>query len=602
MLHHGASYWAEGEIPSLEQGLRAEDKAHIALLTPFHVQDWASKKIEEYTELLRALKAVYNAAAPINRKSPPELLVEVFSHLKPGSTVDRDTFVVLTVCRTWRSLVLRTSAFWTDLLEVEQDFVEGPLDRKVARLGLYLRLSRTQSLQLILYGCLLLSSTLCPYAHRIISLEISIGVQQVNWFNLLLLVGMPLLRQLSIHHLENESDADGQQVPVLDIDPQRLPRLRSLRLPCHSFTDIVAGACREFLRLDLFACNCKLCRDNPRTSEALFNALRACVSLNTLNIQDCDMNGGSPTRAIDLPALRRLFICADPELVSTLLSHLSAPPTCVLDLGRPAHTFRAQLPRNLASFLPVSTADCVSFHHEANLPSRHILETSTNGFRTLCMVVSQGPDHHPFATLVNELAEMLAPFRNITTFTLKTPLFFSLRDENRRAFHSLLGSLPQLTSLDIPDFDDSEGGALSVVGELTPDGADLCPLLEHLHIRWAFDLQPFLRTKDVWAALEGRSPARHVTGPAMLALFCDMVVGILEARAAHGLVLKTLLISVVPCASQKGIQWEERIAVEGERLRTRLLGMTESVCIRPFCDRCCVRLFVDPSGVVPPNL
>ena len=142
------------------------------------------------------------------------------------------------------------------------------------------------------------------------------------------------------------------------------------------------------------------------------------------------------------------------------------------------------------------------------------------------------------------------------------------------------------------------------MGELTPDGADLCPLLEHLHIRWAFDLQPFLRTKDVWAALEGRSPARHVTGPAMLALFCDMVVGILEARVtvAHGLVLKTLLISVVPCASQKGIQWEERIAVEGERLRTRLLGMTESVCIRPFCDHCCVRLSVDPSGVVPPNL
>ncbi|KAI0806788.1 hypothetical protein C8Q74DRAFT_1212926 [Fomes fomentarius] len=137
------------------------------------VPEWADTKIEEYSKRILALKSARNASAPINRKLPPEVLMEVFSQMKPGR-YGRQRFHILHVCRLWRHLVFRTSRFWADLLRTSR--LSKPNEDQVALLELFFKLSRSQPLSLSLAGLqpAVVSTLLFPHAQYISSLTVSL--------------------------------------------------------------------------------------------------------------------------------------------------------------------------------------------------------------------------------------------------------------------------------------------------------------------------------------------------------------------------------------------------------------------------------------------
>ncbi|RPD73618.1 hypothetical protein L226DRAFT_561297 [Lentinus tigrinus ALCF2SS1-7] len=105
------AYEAVEPLPAFDSYLTAEDRNHLAFLAPEKVEEWTRAKIDELLNRVRSLYSVSNAAAFINRKLPPEVLMEVFSHLKP-SFERPGQLNILHVCRMWRHLLLRSTAFW----------------------------------------------------------------------------------------------------------------------------------------------------------------------------------------------------------------------------------------------------------------------------------------------------------------------------------------------------------------------------------------------------------------------------------------------------------------------------------------------------------
>ena len=112
--------------------LAEEDRISLSQLTPSEVQEWCLSRLAQYQDdnrclekevlsknksHIRALRSVYNDAAPINQHLLPELLMEIFSHVHPA-VVPRSHIPVLRVCRYWRRLLFRTSEFWDNLLSL----------------------------------------------------------------------------------------------------------------------------------------------------------------------------------------------------------------------------------------------------------------------------------------------------------------------------------------------------------------------------------------------------------------------------------------------------------------------------------------------------
>ena len=65
--------------------LPTEDQQILSVLDPSEAQPWLCAKIQHYERYLRALCAAYNNASLIHRRLPPELLMEIFGHVRPKS-------------------------------------------------------------------------------------------------------------------------------------------------------------------------------------------------------------------------------------------------------------------------------------------------------------------------------------------------------------------------------------------------------------------------------------------------------------------------------------------------------------------------------------
>ena len=84
-----SSSWAE---------LAAEDQQILRVLDPSESQPWLLAKIQHYERYLRALCSAYNNASLIHRRLPPELLMEIFGHVRPKTC---QGLRLLHVCRRW---------------------------------------------------------------------------------------------------------------------------------------------------------------------------------------------------------------------------------------------------------------------------------------------------------------------------------------------------------------------------------------------------------------------------------------------------------------------------------------------------------------------
>ncbi|KAI0672546.1 hypothetical protein C8Q78DRAFT_759205 [Trametes maxima] len=71
------------------------------------------QRISQIERFMHALRNVHNSVSPLHVALAPELLMEIFGHLRPQREAD---IQVTHVCHYWRALLHKTPEFWADLL------------------------------------------------------------------------------------------------------------------------------------------------------------------------------------------------------------------------------------------------------------------------------------------------------------------------------------------------------------------------------------------------------------------------------------------------------------------------------------------------------
>ncbi|PIL27003.1 hypothetical protein GSI_10142 [Ganoderma sinense ZZ0214-1] len=341
--------------------LAGEDSVALSQLGPGEVQEWCLSRITEYHNQnrllrerygavarnaisknkshIRAIRTAYNDAAPIHRYFPPEVLIEVFSHVHPATLMPRPRVPVLGVCRYWRRLLLHTPRFWANLLSLPSwKSWNTKYHDHVGRFGAAMALSAPQRLTISIPYCFaFIADILASHAARLSSLRVGRTLYDVASVAQVLEQDMPLLTHLAILY----QPCFGK-VPTFTLNLSSYPKLRILEFEgAHFYTP--GAPCTSLRHLKL-----KHCTIQPPPSDstlrslcAVHNALRLFPNLETLSLvhslsEDDPYGYLRPlpelTETIHLPCLRHLELEDIPPSISLFLSHLMFPSTTALVL------------------------------------------------------------------------------------------------------------------------------------------------------------------------------------------------------------------------------------------------------------------------------
>ncbi|RPD59316.1 hypothetical protein L226DRAFT_614135 [Lentinus tigrinus ALCF2SS1-7] len=563
--------------------LSSEDRTNLAFVSPSKIQEWTLAKIEDYTNRIEALKAVHNSAAAINRKLPRDVLLEVFSQLKPDRR-SAGWYDVLHVCRLWRLLLFRCPAFWTDVLRAPRDLV-GVTERSMARLTHFLDLARTRPLELSVIGLPQSAArALSSHARHIVVLEVEGNQRDLALLNSLIDAGLPLLKRLSVAHRCDTRNT--RALPPIQLGYDKLPCLRSLKMPSQS-SYIMSHTFARLSHIELYGCRCRSCQASSVTYSHMRYTLGRCSALETLELTDLCLKdlpscGGYDT--VRLPSLRRLDVWDDPGLMPALLADLSLPKTCFVSLNRAATTFESMLPEpeDCPQFYPVKFADKVVVEFDAEeyatlrtyAKDSQLLHMESPGpFRSEGPMPSFSGCESSFFQLVLQVADIFAPPNDVTALTLRTaPPLGDTIGTHSVALRKLLGAFPRLFCLDTTAYD-GKTDLLSTLGEVLDIGLYHCPFLLELRVRWRYQIINPNRDSHWLSPKVPYVPRR--TGPQALGDFCDAIASIIKRRAGRAGPLCTLSVTIVP-GDDDELPWTE-LAKRAEARLQEELGFTKLV-------------------------
>ncbi|KAH9914504.1 uncharacterized protein BXZ73DRAFT_6958, partial [Epithele typhae] len=157
--------------------MSASDRTHLVALPADFAQEWALKRADEYLAMSFSLRTLHNTLGPLHRALPPEMLSEIFAHCWQ----DRSSVGIMSVCRHWRSLVLRTPRFWTAVAAEKRflNFVQWEKlsrkrqDRRRVEIDTILTLTRSEPLNL-LYNGFVAQSSLFPHMSHVAKLDVRV--------------------------------------------------------------------------------------------------------------------------------------------------------------------------------------------------------------------------------------------------------------------------------------------------------------------------------------------------------------------------------------------------------------------------------------------
>ncbi|KAI1793638.1 hypothetical protein LXA43DRAFT_198565 [Ganoderma leucocontextum] len=253
---------------------------------------------------------------------PNEILIQIFLHHNglrsehesiPRCAYACDGVELMLVCRHWRELAVSTPCLW-QATKVPRNAVWFKLVLSRSEdLPLDLVFHQTAS-SLSISDCVVL---LLSHTHRLRSMFIP-AIQVVrSALDAIFHLSMPLLSDLDV--LVKSGGG-------LDLSPERLPALRSLRLSSCTIPWIPTML-PKLRRKDLQECTC---RDSSATFEQLLGVLSECVELRELRLHHffsalrqglwtTEGNHG-PSISISFPHLRELSVHDRPNLLSRFLS------------------------------------------------------------------------------------------------------------------------------------------------------------------------------------------------------------------------------------------------------------------------------------------
>ncbi|KAH9927492.1 uncharacterized protein BXZ73DRAFT_102625 [Epithele typhae] len=340
----------------------AEEALAVRTLSPTALQTWASLEMDHHQRYIQKLRAVYNNAALIHRRLPPEVLMEIFARIRPQS---RHAIHVLHVCRTWRSLVLRTAEFWVGMLALPSGLCDptGPqASRTNARfLAGFLDLSSSRPITFDIQDfSFYMADILAPHCHRLRRLHLKVSSEHAERFFHMLSFGMPQLRHLTIHH----NSAPHRSRPEL----ARLLQLIDLQIP-FAFTSIFLPL-SSLCTLKLGGCKCDGCNgfEPGLMLDGVLSFLRQCPRLHVLHFLGKSIRRRQPpspvsTELVELADLKNLlFDHTIVEWVSDVLAKLVLPLSTVIRLEvSPEGDGGMYLPAALRTLPARATYDHVDF-------------------------------------------------------------------------------------------------------------------------------------------------------------------------------------------------------------------------------------------------
>ncbi|KAI1786738.1 hypothetical protein LXA43DRAFT_757232 [Ganoderma leucocontextum] len=536
--------------------LPAEDQQILSILDPLESQPWLFAKIQHYERYLRALCAAYNNASLIHRRLPPELLMEIFGHVRPKSC---QGVQLLHVCRRWRYIALKTPQFWSNMLRVSSVV-------RRAHAGDALGLERFQTYLERSSPCLIplnirgfpghISGILEQHTHQISSLTVNVGPKEITDLYLLLSNGMPNLRELVIGHASGSNPFEPEERAAMisvQCTEESLPRLQSLRIPTAFLSpDIMVPTLQSLI---IGGCACHECSGDMKmlTLDTFLRSLARCPSLQNLQF----LSGSEPLlhplefstlSPVSLPLLNKIeFQKYRTEPLSDILGHLVLPPTAALKFDCVRREGRC-LPRALHSLPMIPTLDS--------------LEVVTNETKCTARGHAGGVERLSFVTssvahsvLVDELLHAFAPAasHSVTRLSLgfKSAAYSAHVDAAR--MDALLAAFPRVTYLKVARKCHHLFHALAAASELP------CPALAHLVVKWTVG----------WADEEFR-------------LACDIAEKALARRAQRGLRLQKLEVTF------RRLYGIELVEVDLEAVRSGVVAL-----FAPYADEVVVALQPD---------
>ncbi|KAM5543974.1 hypothetical protein V8D89_002591 [Ganoderma adspersum] len=613
--------------------LADEDRIALSHLAPDEVQEWGLLRITEYRNHncllrerygaearnaisknkshIRAIHIAYNDAAPINRRLPPEVLIEIFSHVHPVVTPRRHV-PILGVCSYWRRLLFRTPQFWANILSLP---IWKSWDPKYYRsLDLFevaMARSAPQRLTLSVPSCdSYIADTLASHAIRISSLKVGPTWYHLGCMAQVLEQRMPLLTYLAILHQRSW----WRNASTFTLNLPSYPNIQTLEFDDTYFHIPVAPLAYASLRhLKLKHC---IVRPPPGTGGSVRafctvqNTLGSFPNLETLSLvyslSDDDPRGNLralpelESKTIHLPRLRHLELVDIPAYVHLFLSHLIFPATTSLVLEPAyAHDFSRRPPAvplfpDINPF-PTPTAELSLCLYSRSVRSgdEYVARWETltgDGVRpvriTLPSIQRQWRDHDAslVARFTRELAAALAPAPapGVASLDVQTYTYFAASEWRR-----LMLELPGLRSLAC-SCPWTTKTLLDVLGarssDSDPGDGFLCTRLAHLSLSWEIPHDTRLGQGGEWDSLRrqgdvnGPGPKRLV---ASLAEFCDALGACLTKRVGHCEPIRKLEVT---------LHWEfrrsERSVLEGwqvalveQRLRHALGHLVGNVVV-----------------------
>ena len=476
----------------------------------------ALEKIQETKTRIRALRPLWNSATLVNSMLPVELLMEVFSYLRPDFHRRRG-MSILHICRYWTKVMYKTPQFWANLLATHQQVTELPA-WKLSRYRLALRHSGNLPLSLSLRGLPIeFADLLRPHAHRIARLHVEMA-KAVDGLNLLLKFNMPALKYLSVIPWINKwRISEGTVPPDYVRAPMTLPALRSARLAGGHLTSVILSSLR---RLEVTSCWCRECQARDRRFDPLIRALAQCSALEVLLIGKCFPKSSDPATSLaglyspdlyaKLPHLTHLTIESERHVAAIILSRLVVPPTVELALYLPGR-FKLPSPIDMGSLSAIKTAETVFVNLGDRYRGLHSgIETYIVGRRALRIVGSRkdydwetSEDRDSFAPDAMRYTQDIADIFTSTQSTVTTLVVIGTLDGWLRRSHDpepwyiLFDTFPALQRLAIGHSSDHPAWILEPLNRPGPDGRCRCPSLRVLRLLWQSEASwPYMRIPD----------------------------------------------------------------------------------------------------------
>ncbi|KAI0669253.1 hypothetical protein C8Q78DRAFT_1080541 [Trametes maxima] len=462
--------------------LPEQDIHAIRGLSPTEIQQWALARAVAYEEYIRALRSVYNAATPIHRRLPVEVLVYIF-----GSVDSRNLRVLklMHVCRLWRAILLKTSKFWAKLSTLVGVWEHPDALQAVLKYSGH----RTITAEHVPAESIL-SSSLKPHLGRISSLQVTVRNNQFRKLHQLLGTGhfrsLESLRLVAVD-LAASSTAVYDERTRLCTDAN-LRRLRRLELSVRFVDHRLVVSSVESLSV--------LSGDSTYTSsppefisspEAILRTLERCSpSLEVLTIASALPPTGWDAVAAHppchLPRLRELRIEGrSTHPAGALLGAITFPPSASLSFTG-IRQCEGSVLRHLvpAHVLPdgISAADTLSLQFV--LRERSTLRT-THGGRELLRL--QLPHHQH---VVEDVRHMFSGNRTVVALEFCRSRGVPMDPEE---ILRLLAAFPRAIRLTVMDLhaqyvDKAEDTLLDGLAALSPSsGGVACPALEELILK-----------------------------------------------------------------------------------------------------------------------